>query len=364
MRQFFSAIRIKDWWSSILIPVVSFYFIGLLYTKNTLVDQYLKNTIWLLLLSITTASFGFYLNEYTDIKDDLKAGKENAVSLLSKPKAITFLLFIICMMTLSSLPFWKNEKIIFLFLIQILLFIVYSCPPIRLKRNPYIAVLLDSLYSGTLFFIIALIYSNAKVTWSILGLTIAFGVFRGIRNILYHVTKDIEIDKKAGQNTVAHIARSQTLLNLQAIFFIIEISFLLYFIFQVSYITFLITIFGVIILLIKRNYYTHYELEKSGKKRWLSEINTIYEVWLPIAALTGVFAIREWKTYFLSLLILFLVFPSVLRFLHEIYIILSNFYYLGYKLFYLISDIYFIKIKPHFDIGKKWKQLIRKSGNI
>ncbi|MCO5249507.1 MAG: UbiA family prenyltransferase [Chitinophagales bacterium] len=364
MWQLFSAIRIRDWWSSILIPVVSFYFIGLLYSRNIIVDDYLKNAVRLLLLSITTASFGFYLNEFTDVKDDLKAGKKNAVSMLSKPKAIVFLLFIIFVMGLSSLPFWREGKIIYLFLVQLLLFIVYSCPPIRLKRNPYIAVLLDSLYSGTLFFIIALFYSDVFLTPSILFLTIGFGVFRGLRNILYHVTKDIEVDKKAGQKTIAHIAHYQTLLTLQAILFFLEILCLLFVVYYASNITFAITLFGIMILLFKRNYYTHYEKKESNKERWLSEINTIYEVWLPIAALTGVLAIREWKAYLLSFVILILVFPSVLRFLHEIYILLANLYYLGYKLFYLFSDLYFIQIKPHFDIGKKWRKLMGRNGDI
>ncbi len=34
---------------------------------------------------------------------------------------------------------------------------------------------------------------------------------------------------------------------------------------------------------------------------------------------------------------------------------LSSMYYLGYNFFYLISDFYFLRIKPRFDIGKLWR---------
>lgn len=355
----------KDWWNAIVVPVIAFYFIGLQYSNGPLQVASVFKVFYLLFLSMTTASFGFYLNELTDIEDDNKAGKKNFVADLSKSLRIQILLAIIFLTILSIIPFWMNKKILILFSIQISLLTIYSCKPIRLKRHPYIAIILDSLYSGTIFFFIALLYSESVLSPKIILLTLAFGIFRGLRNIIFHIDKDIEIDQKAGQKTLAHTTSSEKLYLFQSLLFIPEIISLVILLLPTSDYTFYIFILGVIILLVKRNFYYFYAKNNfDTRKKWLSEINTIYEVWLPIAVLFGTVYIWGIKAIILSCLGLAIFFPSTYRVFHEIYLLGLNFYFVGYKIYYFISDLYFVHTKPHFDIGKWWRKLRGKNEYI
>lgn len=365
MKEILLAIRIKDWWYAIIAPVIAFYFIGLQYSEVSLELHHIYKAFLLLLLSISVASFGFYLNEWTDIEEDIKAGKKNHVAEFNKTKAFSIFFSIIILTLISSILFWQYRIALVLIVVQILLLSIYSCPPIRLKRSPYIAVILDSLYSGTIFFIIALLYSNAILTYKLILFTIIFGLCRGLRNIIFHIDKDIEVDQKAGQKTIAHLVNSQKLYRLQSFLFIPEVLSLLLIVYPTSFYTFYILLLGVIILLVKINYYHFYvSNEITKKKKWLAEINTIYEVWLPIAVIIGTIYIWGAKAIFLSCIFIALLFPNTYIVFHELYLLLLNIYFVGYKVFYLISDLYFIHTKPHFDIGKWWRKLRGKNEYI
>ncbi len=358
MKQLLLAIRIKDWWNAIIIPVISFYLIGLHYSDYPIDIDSVLNSFSILFLSATTAAFGFYLNELTDIQDDIRAGKNNIVATFSTSKASLIFRLIIFFTAISTVLFWEYTYILVLFSIQIILFILYSCPPVRLKRFPIAAVILDSLYSGTIFYFICLLYAEANLNWTIALLTLGFGIFRGLRNIIYHVDKDQKLDHLAGQKTLAHLTDNHRMTLAQSLLFFLEISCLLCLLFPVSAYSFYIVITGVLILLVKRNYYRFYSSgDISDKKKWLSEINTVYEVWLPVAMVAGTFGIWEWRGFLAGYLVMLILFPGISRIIHEIYLLLLNIYYLGYKFFYFISDLYFIHTKPHFDIGKWWKRL-------
>lgn len=365
MNKILLAIRIKDWWYAIIAPVIAFYFIGLQYSENPLELNHIYKAFYLLLLSMGVASFGFYLNEWTDIEEDIKAGKNNHVAGFTKIKAFLTFLFIITFTLITTYPFWQYKIAIVLFAIQILLLCIYSCPPIRLKRSPYIALFLDSLYSGTIFFIIALLYSNAIITNKLILFTIVFGICRGLRNIIFHIDKDIVVDQKAGQKTIAHLTSSQKLYRLQSYLFIPEMISLLIIIYPTSIYTFYILLLGVVILLVKINYYHFYVLKEiTKKKKWLAEINTLYEVWLPIAVIIGTIYVWGAKAIFLSCVFIVLLFPNTYIVFHELYLLMLNIYFVGYKIFYIISDLYFIHTKPHFDIGKWWRKLRGKNEHV
>lgn len=358
MKNILNAIRLKDWWNPILIPILSFYSIGLIYQDKIFDKEVIIAALQLLFLSVTTASFGFYLNELTDIQEDFKAGKNNIVATFSSLKKYLLLFIILILIFISSIPFWENKWIIYLFCAQMILLMLYSCPPIRLKHRPFAAVILDSLYSGTIFYFIALLWAEVQMEWYIILLTFVFGIAKGLRNIIFHLDKDVEMDKKAGQTTIAHISQSQKIFRAQIGLFIIESISLIILLLPISLITTIAISIGLILLFTKRNFYTFYTnncLEQ--RKKWLSEINTIHEVWLPIAMIAGTLEVWGWQGLIAGYVVILILFPGTGRIIHEIYLFLLNTYYLGYKIFYFISDLYFIHTKPHFDIGKFWRRL-------
>lgn len=184
----------------------------------------------MLLSSIITASFGFYINDLFDIKDDAAAGKHNQVGLLKKQYRIPLLIVMIALSILPWIAIGFKVYIKVLLIAQYTFFISYSVPPLRLKTNKFFALLLDSLYSGTLFYLIALMVANNDdysinkyIVWAIL---FGWGFSKGLRNILLHVIMDRENDKKAGVNTLATNIPMPKILNAIAYILIpVEIVF-------------------------------------------------------------------------------------------------------------------------------------------
>src|SRR5690554_6477538 len=124
MKTVWGAIRIQDWWNAILIPVIIFYLSGLIISEKKFDILYFINLLQLLFLSASTAAFGFYLNELTDIECDLKAGKKNIVSTFSNQTRMVYLITIIVLLILSSIPFWGSKLIFSLIILQIALLMI------------------------------------------------------------------------------------------------------------------------------------------------------------------------------------------------------------------------------------------------
>lgn len=195
--------RINDWWHYIIPPILSFYFLGIINAKIKIFDyKFIVYFALLLIVSIATASFGFVLGEWSDIKDDKIAGKKNRLNNISTFSK--FLLTSIPLIFIFFFTFFFHLDIFLYFIIgiQLCAFILYSIPPFRLKRKKKMAVILDAIYSGALFYIFAFSIIS-KVNLTAIILLLIWAVSKGIRNILGHLLKDKEFDKLAGINTIA-----------------------------------------------------------------------------------------------------------------------------------------------------------------
>lgn len=229
--------RIADWWNYLIPPILCFVYIGCL--NNTLpFRESILPCIVMLVSSIITASFGFYINDLFDIKDDALAGKHNQIGQLNRAYRIPLLIIL----TLLSIAPWLLTDIDLhikaLLIAQYVFFIGYSAPPFRLKKNKIFALLLDSLYSGTLFYIIALLVTNNNKyvhPYLVYVLLFCWGFSKGLRNILLHVILDKKNDEKADTKTLATHLPLYKILNfisyiiipLEVTFFILLMWFLL-----------------------------------------------------------------------------------------------------------------------------------------
>jgi hypothetical protein len=104
--------------------------------------------------------------------------------------------------------------------------------------------------------------------------------------------------------------------------------------------------------LLKRRYYVAQSNNKQENlAQWLSQLNTLYEVWLPMAA--GLLVILPRSPLMASAFagVSFLIFPRARLIFSELKIMAIQTYFLAYNLFYFFSDLYFIRIKPVFDLG-------------
>lgn len=297
MRKILLYIRIKDWWSFIIPPVLSFYFAGLLCkkTKDSNLSDILSTFIIFFLLTCFTAAFGFFLNEWTDIKDDKIAGKENVLYTLSKNKIRLICFVILAGIILSSLFISWNIYTLILLHFQLILFILYSVYPFRLKRKKYPAIIIDALYSGTVFYLMAfLIATGSGVNRSnIFLLTMLFfwAVLRGIRNIIHHLIQDKTHDEKLNLKTIATTNNELTLKkHVQYFLFPVELLSYILFLYLLPYSVVLICSFLVFLLYTanREKYIIPFLWKRKApiETNFMTEINMFYEIILPFLFLS------------------------------------------------------------------------------
>jgi len=372
-KKILAAVRIKDWWEFILPPIVGFYFIGILINPVDINGTIILKGLFLLVgISIPTAAFGFFLNEWTDIDDDLSAGKVNNAVSVPYVFRLPLLFFLILLLLFPVWCFGANSLVKGLLSLQVILLVLYSCKPFRLKRIPFVAIILDALYSGTLFYLLAAYMLNPVIDAKNAGFVIFIGLFKGVRSIIHHLLADKNYDKTSGQITAAHLIANNKLLKLQELLWYLEALLLLVLFYFTGPVSFWIMIFAVIMSFVKLNYYTRFGYKHGhSKNNWLEEINTVYEVWLPVAAIIGVTIHWSWWMPLIGVAVFAFFFRGTWKIFSDIYLAILNFYYLivyiGYKVYYLfyniyywISDLYFIHTKPHFDIGKIFRKIIGK----
>lgn len=316
-------IRIKDWWYHILPPIFLFYNIGLLEldTISLPIKTIYLDYFFFFSLSIFTASFGFFVNEWTDIEDDFVANKKNALRNLSSLKKI-IILFCIIIGILGSIYNinWKYPLLL-IYCVQILLFILYSISPFRLKRNKYLSIAFDALYSGTLFYVMAICFHNKHTDFKFIILLFSWAFIKGVRNIILHLINDkthdnlINFDTIATSNDVIKIEKDLTifLLPTEIILFFILLFYMPFNIFFISLFFFFITY-----LFNRKNYIIPFLIKRKVKinTHILREINLFYEAVLPITSMFFL-VIKDIRMIFIFILT-FILFPKTLNWLKHL----------------------------------------------
>lgn len=287
-------IRIPEWWDYIIpryLGIVYFliFHFDLTYDKGF--------TIYILFIAILffTASFGYLLNEITDLQEDQKAGKKNRTERLTQftKYSLLFLFLLLSFLPWSLLPVTKLN--FGLFCIQFLLFFSYSVPPFRWKRYPVMGAVLDALYNNVVFtFIIIttvaiLAEKNSGIQWWMSIVIFVWAFLKGLRGILLHLIMDRKYDKVAGKSTFITEFGPVFTINLinrfilpveLTMFFAIVLALsltgipLLWLIFPFFYL-YLFLFFR----LWERN---HPWRKREVKFRYLYILNDLYEEWLPI----------------------------------------------------------------------------------
>lgn len=368
----FAAVRVRDWWHFILPPIIGFYFFGVVLSASMPgLPGIINGMLYLMFLAIPVAAYGFFINEWTDIADDIRAGKQNYVVPLSVPQraGILFAILVLIIAAQILLPLQSITR--WLVFIQLCLLSIYSCKPFRLKRLPWAALTLDALYSGTVFFVLAVLMHGHLIYPEVIVLTLVAGLLKGARNIIYHFLQDEINDEASGQVTLAHLMKKEKLIAWQEVMWYAEAMLLLLLGFLASPLIFWLIFSAIMVALIKRRYYTRFN-KGYDKDGWLGQMNTLYEVWLPAVAIFAVLLPWGWWTSLAGIAVMMLIFPATIKLFSELYLAVLNVYYLViniavyiwhriyyfcYNIYYGINDLYFIHTKPHFDIGKFIRKL-------
>ena len=248
------------------------------------------------ILSLTTitgfASMGYLFNDLFDIKKDALAGKRNFLA--GKSSMLILLLFSVSA-AFVFVPWIYLPKTNLSFILigaQLLLFIVYSAPPVRLKERGLAGIVTDALYAHGLPPVLAAytfwLASRSLFLSPDILLLFAWQTLAGVRNILLHQFDDITADKIAGsKNFVAGLPASTFHLLLK---WLIVVELLLSIIFF-GVILPSNSLFAICMLLIPALSATVFMLfrEKNtgdflnSSRKFFP--NNIYEKWLPVAYL-------------------------------------------------------------------------------
>ena len=315
MKDFIKYIRFNDWWNYVIPPIIAWYFFSVWFYQQDVLTTFIDGLL-LLILAFATAAFGFVLNDLTDQEEDVKKGKVNYLSQL--PNKYVFLLILGTLMLQAGVLFLLQPGwLIWVHVGQVSIFVVYSLPPIRLKGIWWLAPILDAIFSGTLYYVFAFFLIPVKAGYPFemrwMMILVVWGLVRGSRNILWHLYKDAELDKRAKYETIVHhrsvtpkrIERFTVLLN------VVELGIFATFLVFLDQTTYLWWVTGGILLV-----YILWKNQQDADKKFTIN-NLILEVYLPVISVVALSRANH-VIYLVLLLALAIIFPTIRSWFMEI----------------------------------------------
>ena len=208
MRKDRSLVRSGQWWDHKIPPLIAAAVLAVLPATDPNGLQLFADLILFLITAVGVAAFGHVVNDLADIKTDELAGAPNQMAAVSNQTRAAVLAGTVACGLLPWIWLPHTAAALSLLGIEILLLLVYSLKPIRLKDRAAAGVLADALYA----YVVPLLLSIAVFTqvagisgpgWAI-TLTVGFwALLMGLRGILWHQVGDIAHDQRAGLSTLA-----------------------------------------------------------------------------------------------------------------------------------------------------------------
>ena len=155
--------------------------------------------------SVGIATFGYLLNDLTDLDRDRQSGASNLLTGLRKRAVARQFLGVILLGLLPWLVLPHPPVVMVLIGVEYLLFIGYSCKPLRLKERGLPGSVFDALYGYTVPMLVSE-YTFAQLAgvyvspYQSLALAL-WSVTLGLRHILVHQLKDAGNDVISGTAT-------------------------------------------------------------------------------------------------------------------------------------------------------------------
>lgn len=317
MKSWWGKLRAPVWWHHLVPPILSVAYV-IIWIQAVPIGK-IALPIFLFIASIIgTAGFGYWLNDWSDIKDDRRAGKRNmAADLSNQSRALVLCaLLIIAWLPWMFIPATKWSYI-FLGLLQ-LSFVLYSIPPFRFKQRSFLGILCDIHYGHVLPIAIALatflpLWMKQKWSWGFIIGIIGLLYLKGIRNILEHQIKDRKNDLRSHTFTfVQAIGAVWAAWVLRNILIPIELGAIAVLLARWSLPLFLLYILylGIYAFLFWR-----WGIFRLPMRRWNFHFwyiaNDFYEGWLPLSIL--LLASSSYPVYWIILIIHLSLFPKCLQ---------------------------------------------------
>lgn len=186
----------SDDWRLSLVPLVlgcTYFWAVLLQIEFTL-DHFL-----VIALSYVTsfgfAALGYFINEFFDQAHDKTAGKINKLSLIAPTYQLALFLGILAFTLVPWIYLPKDNLSYVLIITELLLFLIYSVPFIRLKETFFFAGVIDTMYAYVVPAVLSYhtysFLSESTISLEYISLFFLLLFVVGYRNILVHQIKDV-----------------------------------------------------------------------------------------------------------------------------------------------------------------------------
>jgi len=203
-----SLVRSGQWWDHKVPPLIAAAALTVVALGEPRGGELILDLCLFLVAAVGVAAFGHVVNDLADIRADALAGKANQMSGLT-PAARAG---VVAVTLAAGLVPWiwlpRTATVLALLGVEILLLVIYSVPPIRLKDRSSAGVLADALYA----YVVPILLTVAVFTeWTggrrpaawVIALVTAWMLLMGLRGILWHQIGDLAHDRRAGVRTLA-----------------------------------------------------------------------------------------------------------------------------------------------------------------
>jgi len=201
-----SLVRARDWWSFKLPPLLAVAYLLLARPQPAPAPPAYLALALFLASAVASAAFGHLVNDWTDLEADARAGKRRALASLSPPAraAVTA-----GALALAVAPWWAlppSPAARALFAVEILLFLAYSLPPLRLKERGAAGLVADALYGqalpmGIVVFLFPAVAGRPPLPAAPTAALLAWGLVKGLCDALAGQIEDRRADRRSGQRT-------------------------------------------------------------------------------------------------------------------------------------------------------------------
>lgn len=205
-------LRVRDWingylWNTIVVLL----FLTIIGLNQSRIEAFL---LFLIYQGLIVIYIGL-TNSLADREPDLKAGKKPRIDLF--PRKTTIGIIVLAIIGLLSVGIYGNTTTFIISLVILLLPILYSFKPIRLKERGFLGIVAAALLLGPLPF---LLFASLTVI-NHLALFLALWMFsRQLLLDMFHQQLDYEVDKKTSTKTFAvSIGKTNTKNIILALFF-------------------------------------------------------------------------------------------------------------------------------------------------
>lgn len=201
-------LRLHHWWAGKVPPALAVGYLVLSRQAAPLdpVDA-LRVVALFLMTCLGIGGLGYLLNDAFDVEEDRRNGKSNFWASLSAPARVYL---VALLLAAAWLPWWwlpGAEVALPLVAVEMLLFVAYSVPPIRLKERGLAGIVTDALYAHVIPMLVAWVAFSPPslrgrdvATPSILALWM---LLMGMRHLARHQHDDLDRDRFAGLRTFA-----------------------------------------------------------------------------------------------------------------------------------------------------------------